>query len=177
MHRESNAMYQMMIWTYKIQDLFVKPGDVLLQFGIKKGYTAVDYGCGPGRYLKRASELVGEAGRVFAADPHPLAIENVRKRIRDLGMKNVTPVLIGKDNSFIAENSADVVYALDMFHLVTDPAEFLAQIHRMIKRDGFLYLEDGHQSRESTRTKIGQSKLWQINDETTSYVCLKPYFI
>ncbi|HBE76250.1 MAG TPA: methyltransferase type 11 [Firmicutes bacterium] len=173
MPNKSNAMYQLMIWTYKIQDSFGKPGDILLQFGIKTGYTVIDYGCGPGRYLKKASELVGKSGRVYGADVHPLAIQNVRKLIQSQNL-NVTPVLLGKEDQSLEEHSADLVYALDMFHQVADPLEFLAKIYRIIKKEGFLYLEDGHQSREATRKKISQSKLWQITDETKTFVRLKP---
>lgn len=170
----SNILYRMMVLEFNIQDMFSKPGDALLQFGIQKGYTVVDYGCGPGRYIKKASELVGENGKVFAADIHEIAIENVVKSIHTQGLKNVVPVLLKKDVENIPENTADVVYALDMFHQVKEPVEFLSNIHRIIKKDGFLYLEDGHQARKTTLDKTGQSKLWQVDFESDRYVRLKP---
>lgn len=170
----ANSMYKMMVWTYKIQDMFSKPGDVLLRFEIKKGDTVVDYGCGPGRYIKKASELVGEKGKVIAADIHEIAIENVVRRIQRQTLKNVVPVLLGKNNEGVPESIADLVYALDMFHQVKDPVEFLSKIHRIIKENGFLYLEDGHQPREITLNKIAQSELWHVDSESDGYVRLKP---
>ncbi|MBE3064027.1 MAG: hypothetical protein IMZ69_03300 [Spirochaetes bacterium] len=43
--------------------------------------------------------------------------------------------------------------ALDMFHAVRDPAAWLRVIHRIVKSNGRLILEDGHQSRASTVAK------------------------
>ncbi|PIE62964.1 MAG: hypothetical protein CSA25_02630 [Desulfobacter postgatei] len=48
-------------------------------------------------------------------------------------LTNVIPVLLGDQANIIQDHSADVVYALDMFHQVDDPAGFLADIHRIIK--------------------------------------------
>lgn len=174
MSKVSNLMYRLMVLTYNIQDLFSKPGDVLLHFEIKNGDTVVDYGCGPGRYIKKASELVGENGKVYAADIHDIAIRNVIKSIKHHKLKNVIPVQLTTDTGAIPESSADVVYALDMFHQVKEPAEFLLSIHRIIKSDGFLYLEDGHQSRKTALDKVSQSALWCVESQNDKYIQLSP---
>ncbi|WP_394706677.1 methyltransferase domain-containing protein [uncultured Draconibacterium sp.] len=41
----------------------------------------VDYGCGPARYIKKASETTGPSGKVFAVDIHPTAVSNVNRKI------------------------------------------------------------------------------------------------
>ena len=70
------------------------PWSALDGFGIKRGQTVVDYGCGPGSYLRRASELVGPEGRVLAVDIHELAIKAVMRRIDKEQLSNVTPVRV-----------------------------------------------------------------------------------
>jgi len=40
-----------------------------------KEYHVLDYGCGPGSYIKPLLELVGCSGKIFALDIHPLAIK------------------------------------------------------------------------------------------------------
>ncbi len=171
---DSRLMYNLMVLTFKIQDFFSTPGDVLLSFNIKSGDTVVDYGCGPGRYVQKASGLVGDMGKVIAADISEVAIDNVIKRIEKHGLKNVFPVLLDKSKSRIPENSADVVYALDMFHQVKDPAAFLSDIHKIIRKSGYLYMEDGHQSREATIKKVKMSRLWQIDEKYKDFLRLKP---
>jgi ubiquinone/menaquinone biosynthesis C-methylase UbiE len=135
--------YRMMVWIMKLQDIFKTPGEILLQFGIEKGMTVVDYGCGPGRYLEKASGLAGETGTVYAADINATAIGYVNDRIRRLGLKNIIPVQIGAEGAGIPPHCADVVYALDMFHMVDDPAGFLAAVHGTIKRAGSFISNSG----------------------------------
>jgi len=175
MSKGYDTFYKLMVLTYKVQDLFSKPGDTLLQFDICEGQTVVDYGCGPGRYINKASELVGENGKVIAADINQVAIKNVIKRIRSENIKNVVPILLKDGSENIEESSADVVYALDMFHQIDKPAEFLSKIHRIVKNSGWLYLEDGHQSRTVTLDKVRQSDLWKVYSENDVFIRLKPF--
>ena len=87
-----NLGFRMMVLTYRISDLFKQPGEILEEFDIAEGDTVVDYGCGPGRYLKTASELVGEEGKVYAADIHELALEYIKEEIRQNNLQNVQTV-------------------------------------------------------------------------------------
>ena len=168
-----NIHYNLMILHYRIHDTFIKPGSQLKQFGIKPGFTVIDYGCGPGRYIETAASLVGESGLVYAADISETAIKHVKSRIISGNFHNVIPILLGTGENAIPSGCADVVYALDMFHRVDDPVLFLKSIREVIKKNCMLYLEDGHQSRETTLNKVKRSALWSIQTQTTRYVVLK----
>jgi ubiquinone/menaquinone biosynthesis C-methylase UbiE len=163
-----------MIWTFMIRDLFGKPGGLLDDFAITQGSVVVDYGCGPGRYIRRASELVGPEGRVYAVDISRTAIDIVRKKMGKNNFNNVVPVLLGDGSPAVADHCADIVYALDMFHQIEDPAAFLTEIYRITKKDGVLFLEDGHQSRGKTKTKIARSERWHIDRECPRFIRLVP---
>ena len=78
MDRMPNIAFRMMALVFKIRDKFVSLDKLLNEFNITKGQTIVDYGCGPGSYISKASELVGPEGRVFAVDIHELAIEAIK---------------------------------------------------------------------------------------------------
>jgi SAM-dependent methyltransferase len=175
-HLLSNAAYRLMVWEYALQDVLIPIYDAVMEgFGIQKGFTVVDFGCGPGRYVRKASALVGPKGRVFAADVSEVAIRCVEARIRRFELKNVTPILVSGGRADIPDASADVVYALDMFHAVRDPAAWLREIHRIVKPAGRLILEDGHQSRASTVSKVsGSSELWKISGESRLAVTCEP---
>lgn len=172
--KDSGAMYRFMVWEYRIRDLFGRPEKALLPFGIRTGDTVVDYGCGPGRHIRKASELVGARGKVYAADISETAIGYVRRKVDQFGLANVVPVVTGRGGEQIPDHAADVVYALDMFHRVGDPEAFLAEIARIVKPDGVFYLEDGHQARRDTLRKAGRSDLWKVDAETERYLRLKP---
>ena len=146
----------------------------LARFGIENGHTVIDYGCGPGGYLKAASNLVGQNGKVYAADIHPLAIEAVRKKIAKYGLRNVAPILTDKYHCALEDQTADVIYALDMFHMVRNPNDFLSECHRLLKKQGHLIIDDGHQSRKETKRKITDSHVWNIAQETRSHLVCMP---
>ena len=144
------------------------------KFGIQPGMTVVDYGCGPGRYTTSFAHLVGDRGRVFAVDIHELAIEAVKKRIQKQGLKTVTPVLAKGYDSGIPDGVADIVCAIDMFFGINDPSAFLKELRRITDPEGFLIIDDGHQSRKETKRKIAISGYWEVTEESKDHLRCKP---
>ena len=172
--RMPNIAFRMMSLFLEIRDFFCSFEERVDKFGIKKGFTVVDYGCGPGRYIKKVSQLVGANGKVYAADIHELAINTVREKIDKYNLKNVEPVLTNGYSCNIADHTADVIYALDMFHMIKDPVPFLKELHRLLKKDGFLIIDDGHQPRNKAKTKINNSKVWNITKESKDHLRCTP---
>jgi cyclopropane fatty-acyl-phospholipid synthase-like methyltransferase len=64
--------------TFRIRDLLRPRRDVLAEAPIKPGSRVLDFGCGPGSYTTVAAQMVGEAGKVYALDLHPLAVKQVQ---------------------------------------------------------------------------------------------------
>ena len=164
--RMPDIAFKMMSFIFKIKDALFPVDKSLDNFGIKKGFIVIDYGCGPGRYLKRASQLVGKKGKVYAVDIHKLAIESVKKKIKKFNLKNVEPVLVTGYSCSIKNNTADIIYALDMFHMIKEPKLFLKELNRLLKKNGFLIIDDGHQPRNKTKIKIKNSKVFKIIKES-----------
>src|SRR5271157_3367565 len=146
MDRMPGWAFRIMAFMFKVSDIFNSTEHKLDPFNIQKGQTVVDYGSGTGRYLRQASELVGENGWVYAVDIHELAIRSAFRMIEKYHLKNVKPVLADRTVD-LPSQTADIVYALDMFHMVKDHREFLEELKRITKMNGMLYLEDGHQPR------------------------------
>ena len=57
-----------------------------------------------------------------------------------------------------------------MFHMIKEPGPFLKELHRLLKRDGFLIIDDGHQPRSETKIKINDSKVWKIVEELKDHL-------
>jgi ubiquinone/menaquinone biosynthesis C-methylase UbiE len=174
MDRMPDWAFRIMAFMFKVTDLLKSPGHRLDNFNIQKGQTVVDWGCGTGRYLKQASELVGEKGTVYAVDIQQLAVEAAAKVAGKFGLKNIHPVLTDGKSVDIPQHSADLVYALDMFHMVKDTGSFLNELSRITKPDGMLILEDGHQHRTLAKEKILNSGCWEIISETKEHLRCKP---
>lgn len=174
MDRMPNAAFRMMAAFFRIRDAFVDVGRLLDRFGIRAGQTVVDYGCGPGSYIKRASELAGPSGRVHAVDIHELAIAAVNRRIAAENLTNVTASVAANGRASLADETADIVYALDMFHMVGSPTSFLRELRRICKSEGALFIDDGHQPRSAARQKIEDSGVWEIVAENRRYMKCRP---
>lgn len=166
-----NLAFRAMAMTMNLRDLLSQHSHKNFEtLGLKPGQTVIDYGCGPARYIKFASNAVGESGKVIAVDVHPLAIEKVKEKIERYRLTNVEAVLAEKYTTSLNSDMADVVYALDMFHMIEQPNEFLTELSRLVKRDGTIIIEDGHQPRTETIQKIEQSGILRIFEETKSHV-------
>lgn len=172
--RIPDIAFRGMSFLFLIWGIFASPGKKLRKFGIKPGDTVVDFGCGPGNYIKEASLLTGSEGTIYAADVHELAIKAVNKKIDKYNLKNVKTVLVKDYQCEIGSHTADVIYALDMFHMVKYPDLLLRELRRMLKKNGKLIIEDGHQPRELSRKKIHETKLWNINEETKGWLVCMP---
>lgn len=166
--------FHAMTGVMKLMDLFAKRSTKNFRtLSLKPGQTVVDYGCGPARYVRNASEAVGESGKVIATDIHPLAVKKVKEMIGKHGLRNVEAVLADGYNTSIASGVADVVYALDMFHMIQEPKAFLAELSRLATPEGTIIIEDGHQPRAETVRKITESGILEITEETGSHVKCK----
>jgi ubiquinone/menaquinone biosynthesis C-methylase UbiE len=161
-----------MSFVLAIRDILFPVGKRLDQFGIDKGFIVVDFGCGPGSYIEHASKLVGDEGKVYAVDVHPLAIKSIKERARRKKLENVVPVLSTGHPIDIDSHSADVIYALDMFHHVKDARGFLKELHRLLKPSGTLFIESGHQPLNDAKQKIVKSDCWAIiTEESNMFKC------
>lgn len=172
--RMPNISFRIMSFMFKIRDYFFPVDKKLDDFEIKKDSTIVDYGCGTGSYLKKASELVGKKGVVYAADIHKLAIKSSKEKIKKYNLKNIKLILIKGYSCNLKSNTIDLIYALDMFHMIKDSTFFLKELHRLLKKQGVLIIESGHQPMEKAKEKIINSKLWEIVKQEKSYLKCVP---
>ena len=173
--RMSDTSFKLMNLTFKVLDFFFPYIDKRVKsFDLQPGMTVVDYGCGPGRYTERFVKLIGETGKVYAVDIHEMAIETIRRKADKYRWRNVVPLLASGYHSGIPDHVADVVSALDMFFIIKQPTEFLAELQRIAKTDGLLIIDDGHQPRQATRQKILDSGLWKIVRETNDHLQCVP---
>ena len=77
-------------------------------------------------------------------------------------------------NSGIPDGVADVVCAIDTFFAISDPSAFLKELQRITHPEGFLVIDDGHQSRKETKRKIAASGYWEVMEESKDHLKCKP---
>ena len=143
----SGLDFRAMSFLFKIRDFLLPRGNILAEVGIKPGFNILDYGCGPGSYTIAAAQLVGESGKVYAVDIHPLAIQQVKSRAVKKGLANIETILSDYPTG-LPDNSIDVALLYDTFHSLSEPAAVLKELHRVLKPDGILSFNDHHMKEE-----------------------------
>ena len=113
---QSNLGFRLMALAYKLRDFRLPRKIILEEVGIRPGFRVLDYGCGPGAYVFPTAQLVGEAGKVYALDRHPLAIESVKKIVSKRQTSNVETILSDCQTG-LPDNSLDAVLSLSLIHI------------------------------------------------------------
>jgi len=159
---ESNAVYKLNIWFYKLTDLIWKPRRRLKKIPIKEGMAVLDYGCGPGRYTLPVARLVGPKGKVFAVDIQPLAISTIKEKAARESLTNIEAILVNSYNTGIEDSSIDLVLFLDTLHRIGDCAALFLEIRRVLKEDGILFMDPGHMKMSGAREIVENTGLFTI---------------
>ena len=154
--------FKLMALQYKFRDFLLSRMDVLKEVGIEPGFQVLDYGCGPGSYVTPLAELVGESGKVYALDIHPLAVQVVQRIASKKHLTNVE-VILSDCKTGLADNSVDVVLLYDIFHGLGDPNGVLAELHRVLKPDGTLSFSDHHMREHEIVSKVTRGGLFKLS--------------
>ena len=101
--------------------------------GIKSGMTVADIGAGSGYYVVRLSPIVGASGRVIAEDVMPEYLPRLRKRVRGLGLQNVTISLGEPHDPRLPADSVDVAILVHMYHEIAQPYALLYNLVPALK--------------------------------------------
>ena len=139
----SNFDFKFMSVGYKFRDFFLPRKNILKEVGIKPGFQVLDYGCGPGGYVVPLAKLVGESGKVYALDIHPLAVQKVQDIASKKQLTNVETILSDCQTG-LPDNSLDAVLLYDAFHHLSDPDIVVKELYRVLKPDGILSFSDHH---------------------------------
>ena len=139
LHRDSKA-YIAMLEDPK-RDAYQKPHEVITALDLKPGEVIADIGAGSGYFSFRFAHHVGP-GRVYAVDISPDMILHMNRRIRDMGITNLTTVLAPPDDPLLADGSLDRVFICDVWHHIENQGQYLAKLKKMLKPGGQLVMID-----------------------------------
>ena len=168
----SNLHFRLMVVFLKLRDLFLPPGIIVKEAGIKQGSVVLDFGCGPGGFAIAAAEMAGPDGRIYALDVHPLAVKVTEKAAARKGLRNVETIRSDCATG-LEDKSVDVILLYDTFHTLSDRKAVLEELYRVLKDDGILSFSDHHMKENeiiSGITSGGVFRLLRKGKKTYSFV-------
>jgi predicted methyltransferase len=110
-----------------------EPQQLVRLLGIRPGMTVADIGAGSGYYVVRLSPIVGTSGRVIAEDVMPDYLENLRQRVRALGLQNVDVVRGEAHDPKLPAQSLDLAILVHMYHEIAQPYALLYNLVPALK--------------------------------------------
>src|SRR5271166_3475604 len=122
------------IWrSEKERDAAGEPQQLVRLLGIKPGMTVADIGAGSGYYVVRLAPIVGPNGRIIAEDVDREYLRGLRKRVRDLGLHNVTISLGEPHDPRLPAYSLDAAILVHMYHEIAQPYGLLYNLASALK--------------------------------------------
>ncbi|MBW2006197.1 MAG: class I SAM-dependent methyltransferase [Deltaproteobacteria bacterium] len=128
---------------------------ILQRIGIKNGQTILDFGCGSGTYTIPVAKIVGKEGKVYALDKDKNALDNLMKKAKLDGLKNIRRIATsGELRIELPDESVDVSIIFDVFHRyyfhqIDDRKRLLDEIYRITKTNGFVSVWPKHMESEA----------------------------
>lgn len=119
---------------------FLQNPQKLLKPFICEGMTVLDLGCGPGFFSIEIAKLLGDSGKVIAADLQDGMLEIVNKKIR--GTKLAQRIELHKclSNKIGVIEKVDFVLAFYMVHEVQDQDKLFMELKSILKHNGKIYI-------------------------------------
>ena len=111
-----------------------KPTAVVRALGLRRGQVIAEVGSGPGYFTPRLARAVGPSGHVYALDPEPAVLDVMRKRIKQAGVRNVTPVLSRDDDPLLPNGRCDLAVIINVYHHMHGGAAFLRRLVSRLPR-------------------------------------------
>jgi len=108
----------------------------------KPGTIAADIGAGDGIYTFAAVEQVGAAGKVYATEIDAKKLEELRAEVAKRKLQNVIVVESKEADTGLPTACCDAIFLRRVYHHLTKPAEFDANLVRSLKPGGRLAIID-----------------------------------
>jgi ubiquinone/menaquinone biosynthesis C-methylase UbiE len=108
----------------------------------KPGTVAADIGAGDGEYTFRAVERVGASGKVYATEIDAKKLAELRSEVAKRKLGNVMVVESKEADTNLPTGCCDVIFLRRVYHHLTKPTEFDANLVRSLKSGGRLAIID-----------------------------------
>ncbi|MGZ4905788.1 MAG: class I SAM-dependent methyltransferase [Halobacteriota archaeon] len=148
------------------------PEAILAKAGVQAGDVFIDLGCGFGFFALPAAKIVGQEGLVCGIDIDSEALEQLRERASNAGLRNVHVKTAQAEEVSLCNRCADIAFIGIALHDFKDPLKVLKNAKTALKPNGRLVNVDW--KKESM--PIGPPLEIRFNEEEASSLLIRAGF-
>lgn len=122
----TNGFLFLYVIRYTIYYMILEPKKIIPLLGIQHGMNVLDIGSSIGFWAKPLSEIVGNAGKIFALDNHPESIQRLHNDLTEMGITNIYPMTVdihGSESLGIQTGICDKILFVRMMNVIEDRTE------------------------------------------------------
>ena len=108
----------------------------------KSGTIVADIGAGDGRFTFAAVEHLGDAGKIYATEIDAKKLEELKAEVAKRKLQNVVVVESKEADTNLPTACCDAIFLRRVYHHLTKPVEFDANLVRSLKPGGRLAIID-----------------------------------
>jgi ubiquinone/menaquinone biosynthesis C-methylase UbiE len=133
-------------WSGRHLEGVLDPEAILAEIGITRGQSLLDAGCGEGRFAIPAASMLGDEGKLYAADTSEERIGALREAVRSEGLDQIEAFVADlTDNIPVPSGVVDVCLMANVFHGLVENGVVrgeLREIKRVLRPEGVLAILD-----------------------------------
>jgi ubiquinone/menaquinone biosynthesis C-methylase UbiE len=150
----------------KLYRLFVNPYTLLYAAGIRVRQKVLEVGFGPGFFTIPAAKIVGEEGSICALDINPVAVETVRRKVKENKVSNVKVMLADANETGLPNNNFDVAFLFGVIQDFRDVGAVMREMHRVLKEKGVLSVQKSSRSERDLMDIVTKNHLFVFRDKS-----------
>ncbi len=115
-----------------IRKLFQNPGKILKPY-LQEGMTALDVGCGPGFFSLQMAKMVGESGKIIAADLQEGMLQKIQSKIVGTVIEKRIKLHKCEENRLGIAEQVDFILLFYVVHEIPDKLSLFRELFTNLK--------------------------------------------
>jgi ubiquinone/menaquinone biosynthesis C-methylase UbiE len=138
---------------------FQDPKKILGPF-IREGMKVLDLGCGPGYFTVDIAQMVGDSGKVFAADLQEGMLQKLKSKIANTSLENRVILHLCEEAKIGLDQQVDFVLAFYVVHEIPRKEPLFEELYSTVRPGGEVLIVEPpfHVSKTAFRSSLEMSK-------------------